>query len=337
MLPRLHGSRQTKERLGLAAPFFLSLVFLCFIWNQALWFSAAAAAACVLTLLVSWLLVVPDARCSLCHRPRAEVVQLVAGTSASVCDDCVVQSGAILNEDVTHGSRWPLLVLRQLPAHSPRAVTSPLLRAAPCADEKALQRLLIEAFRLANPGLVIELISRRDEAERSGSDWVNLGVAYEEEGRLDEALSAARRAGATPDNEPWMLNNVASARLEAGEQDPTVLRGLLADVTRALELLSTRKTSPQVERVRANMHGTRAELHRRLQEPAEAAACLREAARLEGANAWRLLVEGELARDGSRPDEARTHFTAAKLTAHPESRVFERAVALLKALDAPTA
>jgi hypothetical protein len=48
-------------------------------------------------------------------------------------------------------------------------------------------------------------------------------------------------------------------------------------------------------------------------------------------------VEGELVRDGSRLDDARTHFTAAKRLAHPESRVFAKAVLLLSALDVPKA
>jgi hypothetical protein len=134
-----------------------------------------------------------------------------------------------------------------------------------------------------------------------------------------------------------VLHNLASARLEAAEElEPSAFRSLLADVTRALSLLDLQPVSEWLERVRATMEGTRAELHRRLGEGEEASEALREADRRAGGpGAQRLVIEGRLAQDAGRLGDARRHFTAACTLAHPQSRVFAKASARLAALGPP--
>src|SRR5437588_9139165 len=46
-------------------------------------------------------------RCSFCHSPQDAVRQLIAGSSAFICDECVAVCDGALMPDATRPGKWP--------------------------------------------------------------------------------------------------------------------------------------------------------------------------------------------------------------------------------------
>ncbi len=228
---------------------------------------------------------------------------------------------------------WIERTVLSLPRRTPRAISTPLFGAVVVKDEKQRYSLLRKAFDIGNSEAASALIMSVPEAERTPSEWVNLGVALENQGRFAEALAALTHVEAQADQEPWVLNNRGTARLESGPCDEQVLRQLLADNQRACQLISVRKPEG-FERAAAAMWGAGAELHRRLGEREETLKCLNKAAALSGPDPCRLLTHAELVLAEGRAEEARALLIQALDLAHPESRDASKARALLSDLPA---
>jgi tetratricopeptide (TPR) repeat protein len=289
-------------------------------------FTCGAIAATLL--IVAALITAPDQECSFCRRPRVAVKLMVAGQSTSVCDECAAQSlGVVASEHAQKKDdiAWLTHAILALPNRCPRAISTPLFRACAIKDQSHREALLRKAFDIGNPGAVEELIRRSPEESRSGTDWVNLGVALELQGRFREAIEAVEHVAGMPDQEPWLLNNRGSALVEL-ENDAPTLRRLLADNVRARQLLEALKP-PGAESVGAAMLGAGAELHRRLGERDAALECLRSARAIGGEHPTRLITHAKL--EGNS-DQGRQLLEQALELAHPESREAEEARRLLE-------
>ena len=199
MRPRIHGSKQTKARLASVATLGLALVVVGALSNARPRVSAAAATLCLVTLVFSWWLEVPERRCSFCWRPRAEVAQLVAGPSASLCDDCIVASGATLN-GAARGDEAMAAARRALdsPDCEPRALhnlASATLEARSELEPAALRALLADVTRAST-----QLCLRPAGGPLDRVVAVMLGTRAELHRRLGEGAAAAealREASAT--------------------------------------------------------------------------------------------------------------------------------------------
>ena len=330
---RLHGGQQGRRRFWIAASLFGASAVACWFVGVVELTAFCSGAAATL-LVVSGLITLPDEECAFCQRARAQVDSLVAAPHVSICEDCTQRSTAVLAEKSarTGGGRWLKHLALSLPPKCPRAVSSPVFRALAFQDAAERQALISQAFAVGNPEAVCELVVRVPEAERLPSDWINLGVALEHLGRFDEAISAVEHVAGLPDEEPWLLNNRGTARLEAQPPcDEATLRALLADNVRARDLLSAKKP-PGFEWPLASMWGAAAELHRRLGQPEQVRRCVATAEKLRAPTTGLLLTQARLARDEGATEEARRLLTSALEAAHPESRDAEQARSLLNAL-----
>ncbi len=282
-------------------------------------------------LLVAALIRIPDVECAFCRRPRREVTNLIAAISVSICDDCLPWAMTPVNEaSLRAGSgRWLLDVLASLPAHSPRAISRPLILAARRTDPAQRERLIRQSFRLSNEPALIEMFALVPEDERGPSEWINLGVAFEREGRTTEALEALTHVAADPEQEPWVLNNGAASRVAIPETDVEALKKLVGDNTRARRLIEEPRP-PGWEKVMAAMLETAAELQLRLGALEPAREHLRQAERLDTVpSASRCLTEARIALAGSQPEAARRALDRVVELAHPESSEAKKANALI--------
>lgn len=281
-------------------------------------------------LFLSALITLPETECAFCLRSRLGVEMMVAAPSVSICDGCTELSTAVFaEENEKKGSvDWMKRLARSLPPRCPRAMSSPVFRALASENEQERIELIRKAFAVGNPAAVCELIERVPASERTHADWVNLGVAFEHLGRFDDAIAAVEHLAGVPEQEPWLLNNRGTARLEAHPCDESTLRQLLADNLRARELLWERKPAG-FEPPLAAMWSAAAELHRRLGQAEEVRRCVAAAEKLGPASAGLLLTQARLARADGAVEEARTLTTRALEGAHPESRDAEKARVLL--------
>lgn len=325
---RLYASPRDLKKLRLWAAAFGG-VALSTGWLHAPEVAIPAVGIAVTLLIISGLITVPEEECGFCRKTRIAVNLMVAGTSASICDECATLSTetfATTNE-AKGDPAWLSDAIFALPSRCPRAISTPLFRACTPKDETQRERLIGKAFAVDNPEAVEELIRRSPDQGRTGRDWINLGVALERQGRFREAIEAAERVAGMPEHEPWLLNNRGSARLELEPCDEPTLRQLLADNLRGQELLEQSK-APGHEPVVASMLGSRAELHRRLGGRAQALQCLEQARALVGDRPSFLITQAELG-----PTEAARELLERALTlAHPESRDAEKARRLLGAV-----
>ena len=283
----------------------------------------------VMLALLAVRVVLPDASCSFCRKSRRDVKRLVAGPGVSICDECVGLCAQVITEEAQskEPEQWSLATLSMLPLRCPRAISAPMFAACVCTDGKVRDRVVTEAFRLGNEPAIVALLEAVPESDRTNTDWINLGAALEGVGRAHDAESAARHA-TDPMNEPWVLNNVACARLAGGESDPIALQKLVEDVLRGRQLLEARGAG--FESIKANLCGTLAELHRRLGQPEKSAPLLVEAEQRGGLNSWRLITAARLALAAGQTDEARRKLEQATSLAHPESTDALRARELLQ-------
>lgn len=331
---RLYGSQKTSRNLGRAGKVLGAAGAVALLAGAAPLAAVCSSVGLVLFLLASRV-TLPELECAFCRKPRASVTLMVAGPSVAICDECTGLSMAVFNEDsqAKKSDAWLRVLLASLPYRCPRAISGPLLRAMPATTVEARARLLHRAFELGNPTAVIELIERVPEAERASSEWINLGVALENDERYLEGIAATQRIAGNPDDEPFLLNNVAAMRLHL-DPTPAELQTLLEHNQRARELISTRDPAHMAP-VLASMWGTAAELHRRLGQPEAALRALREAEKVGHPAPERLVTEAHLALAAGRSAEARNRLLAVLDLAHPESREAREAARLLEGCPAP--
>lgn len=250
---------------------------------------------------------------------RANVRKLVAGATVSICDQCLPLSLKVMLEE--QPTNWALLV-NALPEHAPRVVSSPLISlAAASFGREHLDGILSTCFYLGNPDAAKALLEAVPEDERTSAQWINLGACLGQLGRYDEAIAATRRA---TQSEAWVLNNVVAFTLDA-EPNRRDVRTLVADVTRARELLDT-VPEPMRPELRSATLGTLAELHRRLGAFDEALRCLDEAG--PTANGWRQLTRARVLLDQGQTIKA--HALLADVSkGHPELLITQEAQRLL--------
>lgn len=300
------------------------------------WLLLGAAAALEVLNIVSR---VPVQECSLCRKPRREVKRLVAAPSIGICDQCAPYPLAVILEQLEREGKTPeglLLLLRVLPPGTPSAVCVALfeqaLAATPSVEQ--LRALANEFSRLQAHDSVLAALFAIPESERSGSDWLNVGVCLGELGRIDEALAANEK---TRELDPeylgaLALNNSAWYRVRAeGGVEAAELERCLRDVAEAKTLLQSQGPGKATTAL-AGCFGTEAEARRQSGDAAGALAALDEADKLHAPNEARLFVRARVEADLGHDAAARRSAQRAIDKAPPGSKTQREARELLAGL-----
>jgi hypothetical protein len=273
------------------------------------------------------------ARCAFCGAERRAVRFLLTGRDAAICDGCApsVLAGFAAQHEARGGvSAWCDQLLHALPRTCPRAISRPFLErlAGPDRSPHGLRTAAARSLQLGNAPLARELLAAIPEAEREDADWIDLGVALEDEGRLDEALAVTLRATADA-SRPWVLNNCAwyRARREGGAPAEALARWL-ADVEEARRLLEGAGAQLR-ESLRPSLHGTEAELRRLAGDAPGALAALDRARALRPWTGEQLLTRARALLALGRTVEAQQELEGALRLVYPESGAAREARALL--------
>ena len=170
-----------------------------------------------------------NAACSFCGKHRREVRKLVAGPSVYICDECLVLSAQILDEEcrAQEGHSYYVDVLlasvAALGARAPHAVATPILHAviALAAGAPAvLRRVLAAASQIDDLATALAAISAISVDQRSMVDRLNHAAMLSNAGRWSAALAELDtiEAGAL-DGGDLMLHRLhgAFAELQLGE------------------------------------------------------------------------------------------------------------------------
>lgn len=332
---RLYASRRDRTRIHVVAAAFGGAAVGAGLANVSALFLLCIVVACTL-LAIGARITVEETECAFCRKPRREVKQMVAGTSASICNECTKLSMQVLVEksERDDDAEWIEMMLFGLPKRSPWEISSALFRASTPKDQQRLDALINRAIELDNPVALEELLRRSADAERTPREWINLGYALERQGRFREAMEALEHVAGIPEHEPWLLNNRASARVELGPCDEPTLRELLADNLRARQLIEASKPYG-FERIAAVMLGAGAKLHLHLGEREAALECLKSARAFGGdEDPERLITQAKIVDLQGKKDEARALVQRAIELAHPESREANEARRLVETLGA---
>lgn len=311
----LYGSPVTRRALKVAAWVLIVGSLPALVWPPL--FPAMVLSGLTL-LVVSWRIVVPDASCVLCQRPRLEVLALIAGENAGVCDACSVTAAALSTRDqfarATSRALWAMSVLHVLPELTPNSASTGLLLHAATLEGVDRNAVLAEAERLCNHHVKVTLYEAIEAAARSPSEWINYGVALNAVGRHEDALAATRRATDAP-NEPWLLNNVAAIKLRMGTTD---FEALHADCSRAQALLKEQKPHSWEAALTIFINNL-AELELKLGRPQLALERLDESVKRAPANVRSLLTRYAALTALGRHDEAKAVAAEAQRVAHPDA------------------
>jgi tetratricopeptide (TPR) repeat protein len=289
----------------------------------------------------------PDRACAFCGAGREQVPFLITGTSVSICPECAVGASARSAEELDRqGQRveWARLFLGGLPERASLALSRPYVETIVGGDRSPawVRASLACCFRFGHHRLAQELLEGIPEVERTPLDWINLGFALGEQGLVQDALAATRRAAGPADGAeaPWVLANGAWYELKLRPDAPKEeVARWLAQVVEARRTLASRHPpgSGENESSRqavAAFRGIEAELLRRLGDAAAALGALDAADAEAPSTGERLVIRARALADLGRTGEASAHVELALRLLRPEAREAQEARVLLEALPA---
>jgi hypothetical protein len=202
------------------------------------------------------------------------------------------------------------------------------------AGPALLRQVASTAIRLHNHPLAADLLERIAESERTAKDWLNLGVALNQNGRDADALAATSEALALDDGalRPWCLNNAVyfGCQVAGRPSDAQTIRWL-TDLEDARRLLSKHKPAGW-EIVLQSCYGTEAELQHVTGDDARALQALAAAEKLAPLGCERLLIRARVLASSGLSSRAREQAEQALQGLHPQSRSADEARQLLATL-----
>jgi tetratricopeptide (TPR) repeat protein len=264
---------------------------------------------------------------------------LVTGPHVAVCEGCAALAMAIattLLERQGKTDEWLRLVVDALPPKCPYEISRPMLEALlkETAEPSLIRQVASIAGKLHNHPLVVELLQRIPEPDRTASDWHFLGYALGENGHDVEGLAAASKALALDDGKlrPWCLDNTVwfACRLERQPSNEQKARWL-ADLEEAKHLLTTQHP-PGWEVVLQGCFGTEAALYHATGDNTRALQALTAAEKVAPLSGYQLLIRARVLASSGLSTRAREEAERALQDLHPQSHKADEARALLASL-----
>lgn len=287
-----------------------------------------------------------DRACAFCGAGGEQVSFLVTGPAVSLCAGCAAAASAKSAEELDRQGlhvEWLQAFLGGLSERAPLALSRPHLERLAWTDPapEALRASAAWCARLGHHALARELLETLPEADRTALDWSDLAAALGAEGRLGDALAAARRAADGTPAGAWSIAQAAwlELQLHPGAPAEDLARWLeqVVEARRQLQDAVGDAGDAGLEDRVASCWTVEAELRRRTGDGEGALRCLDEAAARVGPDGERLLVRARTLAALGRAAEARGEAERAVALLRPDAQAAEDARRLLDELAAAPA